>query len=787
MAGSAGAIRAGKAFVEIFTKDSALRKGLASARKQLDSFSTFSRKMGMGLAASGIAMMAPIVAALPVYASFADQMSAVRAVTQASAEDFADLNQVAKDLGSSTSFSASQVAEGMKFLGMAGFDTKEIIAGIPAVLNLARAGALDLGVAADIASDVGTAFDMSADQIGRLADVIATTATSANTTVEMMGETFKYVAPVAHAAGQSLEEMSASIGLLANSSVKASTAGTDLKNILSKMASGKDAFAKLGVSTSDAAGNMRPLLDVMQDMGRATQGMAQDKRLALFMELFGERSAKSALILSRLNIGVDQMRDKMAKAEGAAKTMAEVMDDNLGGSWRMFMSAVEGVAIALIEDLKTPLRDMLSVMSKVAAKTSEWIVANKGVVVTASLVAAGLIAAGGAFLTLGLAASVASFAIGGLVTMLGVAGTVLSFLVSPFGLITAAVLGGAAALVYFTGIGGKTVSFLSEKFGSLAEIAGEVFAGIKDAMLAGDFEKAGNILWKSLEVVWLTGMNAINSKLSEWKTFFLDIWYGAIDEASGYFIDSWARIQETWTTLTQFIGDSWDTVMSGVQKVWSVVGGSIINGLGHVMNAIKVLSPAMMDVLPSTGEFQFKAKEFTGAYKTSGEIDNARDASIADRGQRAQDKLQSIRQGRQGSRGTIAEMSQQRQDARQKELEKSQKKAADAMIVVQQELKDLLNKESAAAATSSEEKQKQAAEAAAAASAATGPNGAVAKAGKAISGGSGDLRTKEGLETLANLINMSGEDSVQNDQLSTLKRILTAVQNGQQFKVVRSG
>ncbi len=784
MVGSAGAIRAGKAFVEIFTKDSALRKGLASARKQLDSFSAFSRKMGMGLAASGIALMAPVVAALPIYASFADQMSAVRAVTQASTEDFADLNQVAKDLGSSTSFSASQVAEGMKFLGMAGFDTKEIIAGIPSVLNLARAGALDLGVAADIASDVGTAFDMSADQIGRLADVIAKTATSANTTVEMMGETFKYVAPVAHAAGQTLEEMSASIGLLGNSAVKASTAGTDLKNILSKMASEKDAFEKLGVSTSDAAGNMRPLLDVMQDMGRATQGMAQDKRLALFMELFGERSAKSALILSRLNIGVDQMRDKMAKAEGAAAAMAAVMDENLGGSWRMFMSAVEGVAIAIGEDLETPLREILGMLTEAAGATIEWIKANKGIVIAVSAVAAGLIAAGGAFLTLGLAASVASFAIGGLVTMLSAAGTVLGILFSPFVLITAAVLSGAAALVYYSGIGGKAISFLSEKFRWFAEIAGEVFTGIKDAMLAGDFEKAGNILWKSLEVVWLTGMNAINSKVSEWKTFFLDVWYGAIDSASNYFIDAWAGIQEVWTTVTQFIGDSWDTVMSGVQKVWSVVGGTIINGLGHVLNAVKVLNPALMDVLPSTGEFQFKAKEFTGAYKTSDEIDNARDASIADRGQRAQDKLQDIREGRTGARGSAGDISQERQSARQRELEASQKKAADAMTAAQQELKDLLNKESAAAAASTESKKEKAAEAAAAASAATGPNGAVAKAGDSIGGGSGDLRTQEGMEALAKLINMGGEGSTEAEQLKELRLIKSALL-GQKFKVAR--
>lgn len=786
MAASAGSIRAGKAFVELFTKDSALRKGLTSARKQLKSFAVFSKKMGMGLAASGLALMAPVVAAIPVYASFADQMSAVRAVTQASETDFEALNQVAKDLGSSTSFSASQVAEGMKYLGMAGYDTKEIIAGIPDVLNLARAGALDLGMAADIASDVGSAFDMAASDIGRVADVIAKTATSANTNVEMMGETFKYVAPVAYAAGQSIEEASTAIGLLGNNAVKASTAGTDLKNILSKMASDKDAFKELGVSTTDAAGNMRPLLDVMQDLGKATQGMAQDKRLALYMSLFGERSAKSALILSRLNIGVDKMREKINNASGAAKTMAEVMDDNLGGSWRMFMSAVEGMAIAIIEDIKEPMRDTLGVMTKIAAKTIKWIEANKGVVFTATAVAAGLIAAGGAFLTLGLSATVASIAVGGLTAMLGAAGTVLGILTSPFVLITAAVLGGAAALLYFSGIGGKTISFLKEQFGGLGEIAGEVFAGIKNAMLAGDFERVGNILWKTLELVYLTGMNAINSKLSEWKTYFLNIWYGAIDQASNYFIDAWSGLQETWTGLTHFIGDAWDTVMNKVQKVWSVVGSSVINGIGHLMNMIKVVNPAMMSVLPDTGEFRYRAKEMTGAYQTSEEIDSATTASIADREQRTRARRQSIQQGRQGSHGTVAEMSQQRQDERQQAVEQSQKKATDAMAKAQNELKQLLHQTNEQAAQEKQTRQEKAATAAAAASSALAPGGAVDKAGKSIGGGSGDLRSKEGVETLAKLINMSGEKTIQEDQLTTLKRILTALSNGQQIEVLRS-
>ncbi|MEQ8852896.1 phage tail tape measure protein [Gimesia sp.] len=772
--------------MEIFTKDSALRKGLKNAREQLKSFGAFSRKMGMGLAVSGMALMAPVVAAIPIYASFADQMSAVRAVTNATESDFEALNQVAKDLGSSTSFSASQVAEGMKYLGMAGFDTKEIIAGIPEVLNLARAGALELGMAADIASDVGSAFDIAAGDIGRVADVIAKTATSANTNVEMMGETFKYVAPVANAAGQSIEETSAAIGLLGNNAIKASTAGTDLKNILSKMASDKDAFKKLGVDTADAAGNMRPLMDVMQDLGRATQNMSQDKRLALYMDMFGERSAKSALVLSKLNIGVEEMRGKMQNAAGAAAAMAKIMDDNLGGSWRMFMSAVEGAAIAIVEDMETPLRDILSVLSKLTSGATKWIAANKGIVGTVALVASGLITAGGAFLAVGLSATLASLAIGGFTTMLSAAGTVLGILTSPFVLITAAVLGGAAALLYYSGIGGKMVSYLKEQFSGLGDIAGEVFTGIKDAMLSGDFERAGNILWKTLELVYLTGMNAINSKVSDWKTYFLNLWYGTIDQASSYFTDAWAGLQTTWTGMTQFFGDAWDTVMNRIQKIWSQVGGRIIDGIDGIMDYVKLIHPSLKSILPESGQFRFEAKQATGVGMSSEEIDQATSNSIANRAQAARDRRSQIEQSRQGTRGSISDLSQQRQSERERKLEQSQKKAADAMAQTQAELRQLLQQTNQQAAQERETRQEKAATAAAAASAALAPGGAVAKAGQSVSG-SGNLKTKEGLETLAKLINMSGEDSVQNDQLATLKRIHSAIQNGPQVKVVRSG
>lgn len=314
------------------------------------------------------------IASVKAFASFDAGMASVAAITQSTGKELDSLREKAKELGSTTQFSATQAAEGMKFLGMAGFDTQQILAGIGPTLSLAAAGSLELGMAADIASDVSSAFGLTADEIARVADVLATTATSANTTVEMMGETFQFAAPVAKAAGQSIEEVSIAAGILGNAGIKASSAGTDLKNVMVAIAK-EDSASKirdLGVELVNAEGEMRPLLEIMADFGRATERLTGPQRLATAIDIFGKISGKSALILSDAGDSVDKLRAKMDQAPGSANRMAKVMQDSLGGVGVRIKSAMEGMAISMVEGLEKPLNEIGGMVVDKLSGATEW-------------------------------------------------------------------------------------------------------------------------------------------------------------------------------------------------------------------------------------------------------------------------------------------------------------------------------------------------------------------------------------------------------------------------------
>ncbi|KAA5540273.1 phage tail tape measure protein [Roseiconus nitratireducens] len=310
-----------------------------------------------GVRVAAVAAAAGVGLSIRTFAQFDGAMAQVAAISGATGNQLDSLRDKAKELGSTTQFSASQAAEGMKFLGQAGYSTNEILEGIGPTLSLAAAGALELGQAADIASDVSSAFGLAATDIGRVADVLAVTATSANTNVEMMGETFKYAAPLAKAAGQSLEEMSAAAGLLGNSGIKATVAGTDLKNILEELASSKvsKAFKAMDVTVTDATGNIRPMLDLLNEFGNRTSNLPGAERLELFADLFG-RSAKSAIVLADAGGGaIDELRSKMQSATGTADRMAGIMQNSLAGVGTRIKSALEGLSISMIDGVSKSL------------------------------------------------------------------------------------------------------------------------------------------------------------------------------------------------------------------------------------------------------------------------------------------------------------------------------------------------------------------------------------------------------------------------------------------------
>lgn len=348
--------------------DKAWGKGLKSAGSKMQRF-----RKGVGVAAAGVtaavsAMTVAGVAATRVYSDFADKMAKVRAITGASAGDMKKLTDEAKKLGSETAFKASEVAEAMTFLGMAGMNTEQTLASIRSVLDVAAAGGIELAEAADIVTDVGTAMGYAADEIGTVGDILAKTASSANTSISMMGETMKFAAPLASATGQSLEEVSAAAGVLANAGIKGTMAGTDLKNIMTVLAKETEI---MGVKTTDATGKIRPMLETMAELQQATKGMTDSERVTAFVDTFGKISAKSALNLASMAEAGIELKGSLEGASGTASEMATVMQDNVGGSIRKLQSAYEGLMITIGEGLSPVIRTVADMLTEMTTGTNE--------------------------------------------------------------------------------------------------------------------------------------------------------------------------------------------------------------------------------------------------------------------------------------------------------------------------------------------------------------------------------------------------------------------------------
>lgn len=282
------------------------------------------------------------------FASFEAKISEVRAVTGTFGADIEAMQQQARMLGATTQFSANQAADGMAFLGRAGFKTGQIMAALPGTLQLAAAGALDLGTAADIASNVLTGFGLAASDMDRVSDVLAKTAASANTSVEQLGAAMKFVAPVAASLGIDIEQAAAGIGKLSDAGLQGEMAGTGLRMALTSLVNpgskAKEAIKSLGLSLEDVNPKSNTLSDILAKLAERGLGVEQAMTIA------GARGGTALLALTRQAAGVADLTQTLREAEGAAREMALVMQDNLPGAAKRLMSVLGEVGLMLTGD-----------------------------------------------------------------------------------------------------------------------------------------------------------------------------------------------------------------------------------------------------------------------------------------------------------------------------------------------------------------------------------------------------------------------------------------------------
>ena len=274
------------------------------------------------------------------------------------------LRDTAREMGATTKFSASEAADAMGYMALAGWDDAQVIAGIPGVLNLAAAANMDLAKASDIVTDTMTPFGMAAERAGEAADVFAYAQANSNTTVEPLGEAMKYAAPTADAFGMTLQDTAAAMGVLANAGIKGSQGGTTLNAMLRDMKNnaknGAIAIGKTKVALTNADGSYRSYAAIIRDIDKATSSMTASQRDAALGAIFGDESLKG--ILATLKQGpdaLDAMTEGMYACGGAAEDMAATMGDNLKGDLAILESGAQDMAIALSDWLMPAARGVV--------------------------------------------------------------------------------------------------------------------------------------------------------------------------------------------------------------------------------------------------------------------------------------------------------------------------------------------------------------------------------------------------------------------------------------------
>lgn len=390
-------------------------------------------------------------------ATFDTSMSAVAAVTRATGAELEALRDVAKDLGDTTEFSAAQAADGLKFLGMAGFSARDAIAAIPDVLNLATAAQMDLASAADISSNIISGFGIATENAGDVADVLAAASSRANTDVSQLGQAMSTVAPISATLGISLEDTAAAIGVMSDAGIQGERAGTAMRGMLASLAgptkAASDTLKQMGLTIRDVDPATNDLADILDKLRGS--GMTASQA----MTIFGREAASGALVLVDGAARVRDFGDELNTVEGEAQRMADTMRDNLGGDLQGLGSAISGLVIGMGEagltgamrssiQGATELTRWLSGNLTPAIDAAKFAFQGAGVVVTA-LAFTQVPALTTSMYTFVVGGGAATLALGTFTTAANIARAATIALGGPLGLVWGLIGAGAAAWLVF--------------------------------------------------------------------------------------------------------------------------------------------------------------------------------------------------------------------------------------------------------------------------------------------------------------------------------------------------
>jgi TP901 family phage tail tape measure protein len=561
----------------------AQQKALANAKQQYERTQSLAGSMagtgaaglatGSGILYAGAQMMAPGL-------DFDASMSKVQALTRLQKDDpqLQALRDQARQLGSSTQFTAGQAADAQGFLGMAGFDPKAIQAAMPGMLDLAKAGDMDLAQTADIASNILGGFGLQATEMGKVGDVLTKAFTTSNTNLQMLGETMKYVGPVARASGMGLEEAAAMAGLLGNVGIQSSQAGTTLRAMLLRLAApagpAAKAMAKLGVESKDAAGNVRGITSVLADVAKATENMGTGDRLGYLKAIFGEEPAAgmAELLAQAGSDGLTKYLDVVKDYEGEASRTSRVMADNLRGDLSALGSAWEDLGIQMQDQQNGPMREVAQSLTGIIGGVKGWIAENPKLAANIVKTAAGvgILMAGMGGLTLALASILGPFAMVRYGLMLfgirgaGLAGTLFN-------------LGRKALPLVVTGLRALGVAAMANPIGAI--VAGIALVA---SLIYANWDRVGPYflgLWAEIKQGFSGGLGGIAATLLNFSP--LGLFYRAFAGVMGYLG------VELPGKFTEFGGMIMQGLVNGIKNAAGAVKGAVVGAADSSINYFK--------------------------------------------------------------------------------------------------------------------------------------------------------------------------------------------------------
>ena len=334
-------------------------------------------------------------AAVKTASDFDSAMSKVAAVSGATGDDLQALRDKAREMGSKTKFSASEAAEAMNYMAMAGWKTNDMLSGIDGIMNLAAASGEDLATTSDIVTDALTAFGLTAADSGHFADVLAAASSNANTNVSMLGESFKYCAPIAGALGFSCEDTAEALGLMANAGIKSTQSGTSMRSIMTALSGDvkfcSAAFGEMEIATSNSDGSMRSLSDILADCRVAFDQMSESEKASAAETLVGKNAMSGFLaLMNAAPADIDKLSGAIANCDGTSLQMAETMQDNLAGQLTILKSQLEELAISFGEILMPVIRDIITKIQGFVDKLNALDPATKQTIIKIGLMAAAL-------------------------------------------------------------------------------------------------------------------------------------------------------------------------------------------------------------------------------------------------------------------------------------------------------------------------------------------------------------------------------------------------------------